>query len=251
MYYINLKKNGYSAIKIPRYVFKSLKEGVLLSLNHKFKEQNFQSFQSFIKFLKTISNKLFIDKFGSNGSRILNAECTREINLWVKKTIPKKINCKKASINIIANFEYKNNNFLRKNQYSAFYRIVRKNKKDVGYPHRDSSFWKLGVVRKTNFKHKYVWKLWIPIMGVNRQNTLNMIHSSHKDDIKITYVKKNGQNKPKISKNYIKKNKNKIIKPIKFNGTEGVLFHSDTVHYANVNTTSDCRISVEFNILAK
>jgi len=32
---------------------------------------------------------------------------------------------------------------------------------------------------------------------------------------------------------------------------EGVLFYNDTVHYANMNTTSDYRISVEFNILAK
>ena len=44
---------------------------------------------------------------------------------------------------------------------------------------------------------------------------------------------------------------NNVIKPIKFNGSEGVLFHKDTVHFANVNKSTDCRISIEFNILAK
>ena len=113
------------------------------------------------------------------------------------------------------------------------------------------SFWKIGDVRKTTFNHKIVWKLWIPIFGVNKQNTLNMIHASHLDKIKISYIKKNGQLKPKISRKYINKNTSRIKKPIKSNGSEGILFHSDTVHFAEINKTSNCRISIEFNILAK
>ena len=78
-----------------------------------------------------------------------------------------------------------------------------------------------------------------------------MIHASHLDKIKISYIKKNGQLKPKISRKYINKNTSRIKKPIKSNGSEGILFHSDTVHFAEINKTSNCRISIEFNILAK
>ena len=31
--------------------------------------------------------------------------------------------------------------------------FIRKNKKDVGHPHRDSSFWELGNKRKTYFSN--------------------------------------------------------------------------------------------------
>ena len=45
-------------------------------------------------------------------------------------------------------------------------------------------------------------EIMIPIFGVNKQNTLNMIHASHLDKIKISYIKKNGQLKPKIREKY-------------------------------------------------
>ena len=89
------------------------------------------------------------------------------------------------------------------------------------------------------------------IFGVNKQNTLNMIHASHKDNIKTSFIKKKGQMKPKISKEYIIKNLFRVKKPIKNDGSEGILFHHDTIHFAEINKTSNCRISLEFNILAK
>ena len=250
-YYSKLEKNGYAKVAIPKYLINKLKREILEDINYKFYPLKFKSFKLFAIFLKKLPNEIFIKNFGSNLSRILNAQTTKKINLWVEKNIPKKINCKKAALNVISKTEYKNNVNLKKNQFSAFYRVVRKNKKDVGHPHRDSSFWKLGNKRKTYFRHDIVWKLWIPISGVKSQNSLNMIHASHKDNIKIQVISRNGQKKPKISKEYILKNTNRVIKPIKFNGSEGVLFHKDTVHFANVNKSTDCRISIEFNILAK
>ncbi len=249
-YYSKLEENGYNKVIIPKYLINELKREILEDINHKFHPLKFKSFNLFGLFLKKLSNEIFIEKFGSNLSRILNAKTTKKINLWVEKNIPKKINSKKAALNIITSKEYRSNVNLKQNQFCAFYRVVRKNKKDVGHPHRDSSFWKLGNKRKTYFKHKIVWKLWIPISGVKRQNSLNMIHASHKDNIKMQVISRNGQKKPKISKEYILKNANRVIKPIKFDGSEGVLFHKDTVHFANINKSTDCRISIEFNILA-
>ncbi len=250
MHYLKLKKNGYTKINIPKLLLSEIKKDILKNINQKFPLQKLNSYRSVTNFFKKLPDKTFKEIFGNNFSRILSYKCTDNINKWVQINIPKKINAKKASINVISNLDFKNNKQLTKNQFSAFYRIVRKLKKDVGFPHKDSSFWKIGDVRKTTFNHKIVWKLWIPIFGVNKQNTLNMIHSSHTDKIKISYVKKNGQMKPKISKSYINKNLSRVKKPIKSDGSEGILFHSDTVHFAEINKTSNCRISVEFNILA-
>ena len=251
MYYSKLKKNGNSKVNIPKFLYSEIKEDILKNINQKFPFQKLNSYQSLINFFRKLPDKTFKHNFGNNSSRILSDRCTSRINSWVQINIPKKINAQKASINLISKSDYKNNKYLSKNQFSAFYRIVRKLKKDVGFPHKDSSFWNIGDVRKTTFNHKIVWKLWIPIFGVNKQNTLNMIYASHRDKIKISYIKKNGQLKPKISSKYINKNSSRIKKPIKNNGSEGILFHSDTVHFAEINKTSNCRISIEFNILAK
>ena len=71
-----------------------------------------------------------------------------------------------------------------------FFRVVRNNKNDVGFPHRDS-FWKLGKLyaRKTTFKYKERWKFWIPIFGVNKKNCLRVIKNSHLDKIDLIYEK--------------------------------------------------------------
>tara|TARA_A100001234_G_C12632170_1_gene388674 strand:- start:1305 stop:2066 length:762 start_codon:yes stop_codon:yes gene_type:complete len=250
-YYTKLSLDGYNVVKIPRYLINSIKKEILNDINQKISSKKFKSYNDFTKFIKKIPDEKFIKIFGNNLNRILNAKITKEINLWVEKNIPSKINSKKAALNLISKNEFQNNKLLKKNQFSAFYRVVRKNKNDVGHPHRDSSFWKMGETRDTYFKHNIVWKLWIPVFGVSNQNTLNMVHASHTEKIKISYVMKNGKKKPKISKNYITKNIKRIKKPIKDYVSEGVLFHKDMVHFANVNKSSDCRISVEFNILAK
>ena len=165
----DLNKNGFISVKVPTPLLATLRKSILHSINDKFKKNKFVSYQPFFKFLKKTSDKDFKDKFGLQVLRILDANNTKIINTWVKKVIPKKLNCKKASLNIITKSEYKKNNYLKDKQFCAFYRIVRKNQKDVQHAHRDSSFWALGVTRKTNFKHNSVWKLWIPIMGVTNR----------------------------------------------------------------------------------
>ena len=41
---------------------------------------------------------------------------------------------------------------------SMFFRVVRNNKNDVGFPHRDSSFWKLGKLYARKAPFNYIKK---------------------------------------------------------------------------------------------
>jgi len=247
-----LDRQGYKTIKISKYITKIIRNGIILNLNKKFKDYEFDSMESIIKYIKDLPDHLFIKNFGHNALRILDDHSTFKVNQWVKNRITKELNCKKASLNIIANSDLKINKFLKKKQYNVFFRLVRKNRKDVGFPHRDSSFWKLGIVRKTHFKYNARWKLWIPIIGTDKKNSLRLIKSSHNDNIKVKFVKRRNKTKPKISKEYIEKNVKRTIVPIKkFDGSEGMIFHDDLVHYAKINRSTDCRISAEFNILVK
>ena len=65
-----------------------------------------------------------------------------------------------------------------------FFRIVRKNKiSDIGYPHTDKFFWNFAKKNNTTppFSDcKKRVKVWIPLIGCSKQNSLIVYSGSHK-----------------------------------------------------------------------
>ncbi|MDC0059758.1 hypothetical protein OAJ18_01915, partial [Pelagibacteraceae bacterium] len=190
-------------------------------------------------------------KFGNNAHRQLNSKATKKINRWVNKKLPKETGQKKASLAFISSMDTKLNKDLKSKQFSVFFRLVRKNKKDVSHPHRDFDFFQIGKknVRKGPFEHKNFWKVWIPIVGVNYSNSLRMVRRSHKDNVKTLFIKKKNVLKPKIPQSYVASSKKRITQPLKnFSGKKGILFNEKTVHFAPSNKKTLVRISAEFNL---
>jgi ectoine hydroxylase-related dioxygenase (phytanoyl-CoA dioxygenase family) len=251
----DLDKNGFIAIKIPKNLIKDLNKAIIenIKINLSCKKKEIDNFLKIQKKVTTISNKLFSTKFGHNSYRQLNKVITSKINNWVKKSIPKKIKSNKACINYVSKSELKINKRLQNKQISIYYRLVRGNKKrDVGYPHRDIDFWNLGYRRKASIEPKSRWKIWIPIWGCDKNNTLNFIPGSNQKKILINYLKKNGGVKPIVSKSYFKNNKNLSKSGLSYkDNLNAILFHEKTVHYAPQNTSTKLRISAEFTIYAR
>lgn len=248
----HLNINGFKVLNVSGYIIKAISKGILKNISYKFPENNLINFEDQVNHILNLTDKQFKKNFGKNPQRILDHKTNKIVNDWVKKTIKNELDCRRASLNIVSEYDLKNNSFLKKNQFNVFFRVVRKNKNDVGFPHRDSSFWKLGKLysREAPFKYKQIWKFWVPIFGVNKKNCLRIIKTSHKDKISLKYKKVNSYLKPVIPKSYMKKNYKKIVVPIKkFDGKEGILFHYDTVHFGPKNETTKCRLSAEFNIL--
>ena len=102
MYYSKLKKNGYSIVNNPKILYSEKKEDILKNINQKFPLQELNSYQSLTNFFRNLPDKTFKHNFGNNSSRILSDKCTNRINSWFQINIPKKINAKKASINLIS-----------------------------------------------------------------------------------------------------------------------------------------------------
>jgi hypothetical protein len=249
---MSLNKYGYKVLKTPKILASLISKGISKSIIYKFPKKNFKNLNEQFKFISNLSDREFKDKFGNNAYRILDSLTTNKINKWINSKIKDELKCKRISLNVVSKYDLKNNSSLKKKQFNAFFRIVRNNKNDVGFPHRDSAFWKLGKLyaREAPFKYKYRWKFWIPIYGVNKKNCLRIIKKSHKDDIKIIFKKVKNSIKPSIPKFYMKKNYRNIIVPLrKFNGNEGILFHDDTIHFGPKNYSTNCRVSAEFNIL--
>ena len=248
----SLNISGYCVLKTSKNISNIIKKGIMKNISEKFPEQKFKTINDQTKFIKKISDKKFKQNFGNNAKRILDIKTNNKINKWIKGKIKKQLECKKISLNIISKYDLKNNKALKNGQFNVFFRIVRNNKNDVGFPHRDSSFWKLGKLyaRKAPFKYKKRWKFWVPIFGVNKKNCLRVIKKSHKDKIDLRYKKVNEHLKPTIPSTYLKKKAKNVIVPLKkFDGNEGILFHDDTVHFGPKNYSTICRVSAEFNIL--
>ena len=249
-----LEKSGFISIRIPKNLINELSYAIREDINFKLfnRKKNINNFFKTQKEIISIPNKLFLDKFGHNAQRHLSSKITNKLNKWVKKNLPKKIGSNKACINYISKSDQSINKRLQNKQISIFYRLVRGNKKkDVGYPHRDIDFWNLGIRRKGLIKPKSRWKIWIPIWGCNNKNTLNFIPGSNNQKIQISYLKKNGRTKPKISEKYFNKNKKFCMPGLGYkNNFNATLFHEKIVHFAPQNMSTKLRVSAEFTIFS-
>ena len=58
MYYSKLKKNGYSIVNIPKFLYSEIKEDILKNINQKFPLQELNSYQSLTNFFRNLLTKL-------------------------------------------------------------------------------------------------------------------------------------------------------------------------------------------------
>ena len=251
----DLNKNGFSKIKIPKILINHLSKSIINDLNYKlFKnEKKIKGFNVIQKSILKMSNSLFLNTFGHTAQRHLTSNIITKLNSWVEDQAKKKFKVSKACIPYVVKSDVLINKSLKTNFFQVWYRIVRFNKKkDVGFPHRDNDFLKVGGKRFGKIKPSEKLKIWIPIWGCNKKNNLRLIRGSHLDRIKISLVKKNGRIKPKISDKYIKENIKNCVSGIDNKSKlNAVLFGGNTIHFAPKNISSKLRISAEFTVFTK
>jgi len=255
----NLELYGCKKIKFPKILKKKIENNIVTILNDKFfyanknykKINKVDEISSFL--VKNISQKDFISMFGHVSYRYLSHNISKMINRWVKKNLPIHLNTKKISLHFITKTDLKKNRNLLKNQFCIYFRCVRPNSKtDIGKLHRDIDFWQLLKERQkplAPFKFRNIYRMWIPIFGCNKQNSLRFYKKSHLDkNIKTNFYKKNGALKPTMNIRNIKNKKfSGLIKNFK---NEAILFRDDVVHFAPVNKNKRLvRYSVECSIV--
>ena len=250
---LNLDKNGVEVFnidqKIKDLVSNSIRKNIITKLNL----NSSYSFNKISKKLNELDDKVFSNLFGVVSYRYLPTSVTKKINLYLKKFKLNK-NVKKISLHKLSKSDLLTNKDLKINQYCVYYRVVRKNKNDTPYPHRDSDFWEAhkfnkNLIPKITFKYTQRLKVWFPIFGCNKQNSLRFFKNSHLQKIKSNFKMVKGFKKPIIDKKFLIKNKKNIIMPIQNFNKNAVLFHDDCVHFAPVNKVSNLRISCEFTAM--
>jgi hypothetical protein len=250
----NLVQDGYQMIVVPKKILgiieQDIKNNLLKKINFKtnIKKKNLSLLEQHIK---KLPDKIFLSLFGDITERFISDKASRQFNLWIRKIMPKILKSKRVSMHYLRKFELKKNPKLKVNQFNFYFRCVRKNKRsDVGFVHRDSDFWDVGVEPRVPFKYKERWKLWLPIFGCTKQNSLKLSKKSHLSaTTKIKYIKVGGKVKATIHPTLIKQFKKRIVQPFTNINKQALLFHDRHVHFAPTNKTSNLRISAECTII--
>jgi len=204
-----------------------------------------------VQYIKKLPDKKFVSLFGDISDRFISDKTSRQFNLWIRKKMPKILQSKRVSMHYLRKLELKKNPKLKVNQFNIYFRCVRRNKRsDVGFVHRDSDFWHVGEEPRMPFKYKERWKLWLPIFGCTKQNSIKLSKKSHLTvNTKVKYIKVRGKVKAIIHPNHIKQFKKHIIQPFTNINKQALLFHDKHVHFALTNKTSNLRISAECTII--
>tara|TARA_B100000989_G_scaffold38329_1_gene24273 strand:+ start:3425 stop:4201 length:777 start_codon:yes stop_codon:yes gene_type:complete len=254
----SLQKRGYSKIILDSKIINYLKKDILKILYKKILNKKIliqdnkinELYKSLNKSINTLEQDIFLQKFGDVSLRYCSYPIGQTFNKHIKEVVKKKLKYNQFSLPYPMRYQLKENKSLKKNQFCIYFRCVRSKKNDVGNIHRDVDFWNIEkpVIPKKVKKFKKVYKIWVPIFGCNKNNSLNILEKSHSYNFKIKY-KKNRFLKPIINEK--EANKFKKIVPIKNFKNQAVLFDYNTAHFAPVNKSKYYRVSAEFSLICK
>lgn len=142
---------------------------------------------------------------------------------------------------------------LPEGQRDCFWRCVRPSKDDVGFAHRDSDFWvrdaQAGTAASCGIEYTKRWKVWIPLLGCNQENSLQVVPRSHREEVPVFFTSKACGVRPGIDDAWLEANEYRFTCPFDSLDGKAIFFHDDLVHRGPKNFGEDVRISAEFHFL--
>lgn len=173
---------------------------------------------------------------------------------WVESLV-NQFGGKRTGVNYVSTDEREKNSALRKDSYDVFWRCVRPGKPDVGAAHCDYQFWE--IVRGTKddvecpFDYDERWKIWVPLMGCDPTNSLQVVPGSHAQEVPTDRVMTKNGYKPVIQPQWLNQYEKSFVCPLTTFNNQCVLFHDKLVHRGPANNTQNLRLSGELTILLK
>lgn len=239
-------KNGYKILPFPPELPKVMTTHILSYIAQITGSNKLESILS-------LSDEEFIKKF-HKGFRIFPSSVSNQISSWAQ-SFASILGGEKAAINYVSAYEISKNPTLKKDTIDSFWRCVRPGKPDVGAAHCDYQFWEIAKGTDEDpgkpFDYDERWKIWIPLIGCNRETSLQVIPGSHREEIPIDYIETKNGVKPSINPLWLAKNEPRFICPFTNFNNCCVLFHDKLVHRGPSNASQEIRISSELTILLK
>ena len=207
--------------------------------------------EEFTRAMLTLSDEAFVKKF-KKPFRIFPDRIGGRVLDWVAG-MAEFLGGRRAGINYISAAEQRDNPALMETSYDVFWRCVRPGKPDVGQPHADFQFWEINrgtpLDPKSAFDYDERWKIWLPLLGCDRTNSLEVLPGSHCEEVPTLSIETQYGNKPAIHLEWLAANDSRFVCPLlKFEHC-CVLFHDKLVHRGPANRTANLRVSGELTIL--
>ena len=251
---LGIERDGLCKLKVPLSLINKI-------INSIFQKYEVNSFEELSIKINKLNEKDFA-KISKKINRFFSCEICLEIEKWIKesKELKNILKYKEIRISNISPYESQVSNKLNPDHLDIFFRLVRQYKKDIGPPHYDELIWKQS--KNTNAEVKFNkkeerWKIWIPLKGVNKINSLQFVKGSHLENVpwymdtkRITQTSlASGKiGSPAIDGQWLSNNE-KNFKAESWETGEALLFHDKLVHRGPVNQSSKLRTSMEFTIL--
>jgi hypothetical protein len=201
----------------------------------------------------TLTDDQFVATF-AKPRRMFPHDIGSGVNQWVE-SLAGHLGGARTGINYISKAEQEANPSLTPTSFDVFWRCVRSGKPDVGRAHADYQFWEINrgtpLDPPSAFDYDERWKIWLPLMGCDGTNSLEVIPGSHAEDVTFETVQTKYGTKPSISDAWVSANENRFICPLSRFENCCVLFHDKLVHRGPGNASGHLRISAELTILLK
>lgn len=164
-----------------------------------------------------------------------------------------RVGAREGEISLVSPAEVDANSQLTPSCLDAFWRCVRPGREDVGRPHADVQFWELarGTSSEPHLSTAYDRriKVWIPLAGCDRSNSLKVVEGSHLEAVPFKSVMTQNGLRPDIDQPWL--DQKEFISPINHYDHECIIFDDRLVHMGPKNNSNRIRISCEFTILVK
>ena len=245
-----LEEEGFLVIPFPQ----DLSKLMMSHIESYVEEQTSMKGLSLTKQIESFSNTEF-NKVFDKSQRQFPDTVGLYLLKWVQEVMAPQLGGKAASINYPWKHRQESCTAEQNTSiYDIYWRSVRPNCPDIGPAHADYQFWNIfeelyGKI-ECAIPYDERWKIWFPLHGCDKSNSLQMLPGSHKEDVPFLKQKtSDGVIKPDIDHDWLHEKESDFVCPLDSFEGAAILFHDKLIHRGVMNRTSQVRISGELTIL--
>lgn len=199
-----------------------------------------------------MSDDEFVTKF-RKGFRTLPDQISAKFVPWIEQELAGRLKANKIALTYVSEADRNTNPTLQPESFDIYWRIVRPHKPDVAGPHIDATFAYLNEDSDREiplpFEYEARWRVWVPILGCDAENSLQFIPGSQFEDFPATSIDTPLGPRPSIGENWKRDNMQRFICPFTRIDGHCVLFRDDVVHQGPVNEGESLRLSMDFTVV--
>jgi|GEM_PF-2275896 len=255
---LNIFPDGFVVLPFPSSIQQEVRRyiaGFIASkggIDYPENADDIQLLEILTRIVSSFSDEEFVDTF-RKGYRTLPGNISKGFVPWIESELAERLKTNRISLTYVCEADRRTNPSLGPESYDIYWRIVRPNKPDVAGPHIDSTFADLNVgsdrVNPLPFEYTARWRVWVPILGCDPDNSLQFIPGSQFEDFPATSVDTPLGPRPSVSDDWKRDNMHRFVCP--FTKTDGycVLFPDNVIHQGPVNKGDGLRLSMDFTVV--